>query len=81
MRGKHHNSQEVSILMSEVNKMSAEELNMLHGIVIDPVTKEITDDVSGLTYKTLLDWANSVYEDEPDSGCERIGKFYGFDDD
>lgn len=81
MRGNHHNSQEVSLLISEVSKMSSEELNIFHGITIDPSTKKVQDDVSGLTYNSVLEWANSIYEDEPDYRNEKIGKAYGFDDD
>ena len=79
MRGNHHNSQEVSLLIIEVSKMNPEELNRLHGITIND-TKEVHDEVSGLTYNSVLEWANSIYEDEPEYGSEKISKFYGFDD-
>ena len=81
MRGHHHNAQEVSFLIAEVSKMAPMELYRLHGITICPDTNLIFDDVSGQTFKTLLDWANSVYEDEESYENERIGKNYGFDDD
>jgi hypothetical protein len=81
MRGNYHNSQKVSLLITEVSKMNPEELNRLHGITIDPITKNVQDDVSGLTYNNVLEWANYIYEDEPIHGHEKIGKFYGFDDD
>ena len=81
MRGHHHNAHEVTLLIAEVRKMTPMKLHQLHGITICPGTNLIFDDVSGQTFKTLLDWANSVYEDEESYGNERIGKNYGFDDD
>jgi hypothetical protein len=81
MRGTHHKANEVTLLVNEVKRMTADELYDTHWITIHPDTKQIIDGVSGKTFNSLLDWANSVYEDEPAYGNEKIGKFCGYDDD
>ena len=80
MRGNHHNSHEVSVLITEVNKMDPKELNKLHGITIDPKTKTVYDEVSGQIYANVLEWANSIYEDETNCSSEKIGRDWLFDD-